>query len=208
MIRYRLFLDFAKEEAWLSEMARQGWELTGFYLGYHFKEVKPQDTLIRIDFRQFSRRDEFLNYVTLFEDSGWQHIAGSTSSGSQYFKRLSADSSEDIFSDRLSRAERYKRLSHFWLFMALFFLMMMVAISASGAWDWRALLQPSRLYLTPGLWEKSGLAFWRAFLFETPFALFRAVLLFGFPLTMIPYLVLAMKSNSLYRKEKENVAEA
>lgn len=225
MIKYRFFLDFAKEEAWLREMARQGWELTGVSFGYHFRQTEPQDAVIRIDFRQFTGQDEYLNYRTLFEDSGWQHIAGSLKSGVQYFKRVRSGSNlsapggpgeagaddsqpEDIFSDQLSRAERYRRISRFWLTMALVFLVILLALGLTGASDLRALVQPSRFYLTPGLWERSGEAFWSAFWFETPFALFRALLLYSFPVSLVLYFTFAIKSYRLYEKEKNHVSAA
>jgi hypothetical protein len=33
------------------------------------------------------------------------------------------------------------------------------------------MIQPERAFLTPGLWERSGEMFWKAFYFELPFAL-------------------------------------
>jgi len=203
MIRYRFFLDYAKEEAWLNEMARQGWALTGVNFGYHFRPTEPQDTVIRIDFRAFATQAEFVNYRTLFEDSGWQHIVGTKNTGVQYFRRLSADSSEDIFSDELSRAERYRRSGSLWLSLAVALMVILVALGASGAMDLRALLEPKRLYFTPGLWDLSGNAFWQAFWFETPFALFRAVLLYSLPLMLVLYLSCMLKSNRLYQQGKK-----
>lgn len=206
MIRFRFFLNFAKEEAWLSEMARQGWELTNVFFGYHFRRAEPQNAVIRIDFRVFSSQSEFDNYIALFEDSGWQHIAGRPGSGTQYFKRVSEDSSEDIFSDDLSRAARYRRFSHLWLGTAVFIAVILLALSITGAADLRALIEPRRFYLTPGLWERTGDAFWRAFWFETPFAVFRAVILYSQPVLLALYLYAALKSLYLFRKEKKHVS--
>jgi hypothetical protein len=208
MIRYRFFLNFDKEEAWLNEMARQGWELTGVGLGYQFRAAEPQPAEIRIDFRVFASQDKFIDYITMFEDSGWQHVAGSKNKGVQYFKRMSAGSSEDIFSDALSRAERYKRLSNLWFSMAVVFLLLLATLGITGAADLRALVQPARFYLTPGLWERTGAAFWQAFWFETPFSLFRAVLLYSFPFSLACYLIFALKSYRLFNKEKNHVTAA
>lgn len=209
MIRYRLFFDFAKEEAWLNEMARQGWELTAVRLGgYDFRPADPQDGKIRVDFRVFTTRDEFLNYITLFEDSGWQHLAGTHNTGAQYFMRVAPGSTEDIFSDANSRAERYRRLAQMWLLLAASLLPLLAAVIFTGAVDLRALIEPQRLYLTPGLWERQGDAFWRAFWFETPFALFRALLVSAMPMSLILYLACALQSHRLYRKEKNWNVEA
>lgn len=203
MIRYRFFLNFSKEEAWLTEMTRQGWALTGVSLGYHFRTAEPQDTPIRIDFRPFTSQAEFVNYYTLFEDSGWQHIAGSRNSGVQYFRRLSADSTEDIFSDAYSRAERYRRYASLWLVLAVALMVILVALGSTGAVDFRSLIEPRRFYLTPGLWELSGDAFWQAFWFETPFALFRAMLVLSFPLLLALYLTCMFKAQHLYHQDKK-----
>lgn len=210
MIRLKFFIDFSKEEKWLAEMARQGWELCKVGFGYEFRAVEPQEAVIRIDYRMFASQDSFTNYCTLFEDSGWRHIAGSRNSGVQYFKRLPAGSagsvpSEDIFSDELSRAERYKRIARIWLGVSGAILVILVGMGISGAADLRALIQPARFYLTPGLWERSGADFWQAFWFETPFALFRAGLLYSYPISLVCFLILIVKSHRLYHKEKNNV---
>jgi len=208
MIRYKLFLNFAKEEAWLSEMARQGWELTEIRMaGYHFRPAAPQEALIRMDFRTFSTADEFANYVTLFADSGWQHLAGTRSSGAQYFRRTAPDSSADIFSNALSRAERYRRMANMWLVLAVSLMILVTAVAATGAMDVRAMIEPRRFYLTPGLWERQGEAFWQAFWFETPFALFRAVLMYALPVSLSLYLASALHASRLYRKEKNDLVE-
>jgi hypothetical protein len=204
MIRYRLFFNFDKEEQWLTEMGRQGWELTRVDFAYHFRPVEPHDAPIRIDFRTFTSQDDYVNYLTLFEDSGWKHIAGGRSLGAQYFKRISPDSSEDIFSDGLSRAERYRRYSYVWFSLSIVFLMLLAVLWSTGAIDLSALIQPRRLYLTPGLWERSGAAFWRAFWFETPFALLRAGSMCSFPLFVAFYLFFAINSQRMYNKEKQH----
>jgi hypothetical protein len=205
MIRYRLFANFDKEEKWLTEMARQGWELSGIrFGGYHFNPAPPQDTCIRMDFHVFTTQAEFINYVTLYEDSGWQHLAGGKSAGAQYFKRVTPDSTDDIFSDALSRAERYRRYANMWLVLAVVLLVLLAAVSATGAVDLRAIIEPRRFYLTPGLWSREGDAFWQAFWFETPFALFRALMIYTFPLTLFLYLTYAALSMRQYRKEKNN----
>ncbi len=49
------------------------------------------------------------------------------------------------------------------------FLTLAILLIAQSALD----LNPDAIYLKPGLWELEGATFWRAFLFETPFALLR-----------------------------------
>ena len=83
--KWRLFLNFDREERWLASMAEQGFALVrrncfGFY---RFLSSEPKDTPIRIDYRPFRCEADFMDYVALFEDSGWKHIAGSRWSGMQ-----------------------------------------------------------------------------------------------------------------------------
>lgn len=123
------------------------------------------------------------------------HIQGSKSSGYQYFKLVNDQGSEDIFSDADSKAGRYKRLSEMWLSISLSFFPIIVALMSTGTLKPAALLDPEALYLTPGLWEKTGVGLWRAFLFETPFALFRGLSAWLLPLVIMLYLIFAFKSN-------------
>jgi len=199
MRRYRFFIDLNKEETWLKNMARNGWALCSKGLGYTFERAEPADTIIRIDYRQFSSEADYLSYRSLFEDSGWQHIAGSRRSGAQYFKRKADCTSDDIFSDAMSGALRYKKISGAWLSIAVTYIPLLVVLISTGAINLSALAHPKTLYLTPGLWEKVGMVFWKAFLFETPFALLRLLTLLILPALIAVYVVFALKAERLYR---------
>lgn len=206
MFVFKLFLDYSKEEKWLNEMAKKGCQLDKVTVGYHFHQAEPEDSRIRIDFRYFRNRAEYVDYCTLFEDSGWKHIAGTRQSGLQYFKRMSAASNEDIFSDNESRAQRYIRSSRLWIYFAVFVFVCMVSLISTGGVDFKALVNPRLFYLTPGLWERTGEEFWRAFWFETPFAAFRAFLLFFYPVSILVYLMAAVKARRLYQKDRNVTA--
>lgn len=201
MKKFKIFLRFDKEEKWLEEMAGQGWLFSGKFLLYHFQKVEPEVKTIRIDYRGMKSREDFLDYCTLFEDSGWQHIAGTLNSGTQYFLKVNEDSTEDIFSDGLSKAGRYKRLSDIWLFLFVPFLTLLLSMETGGFINPDTLFTPKEWYLTPGLWELEGFSFWWAFLFETPFALERGL---GWLLPIIAILLscfFGIKSWLLYRSE-------
>jgi hypothetical protein len=206
MYKFKLFLNFSKEEKWLNEMAKKGYQLEKVTVGYHFHPAEPEDTRIRVDIRFFPNRAEYVNYCTMFEDSGWKHIAGSQNTGVQYFKQMAVASDKDIFSDTESKAQRYIRSSRLMVYFALFVLFFMVVLISNGSIDIRAFVNPRLLYLTPGLWEKTGETFWNAFWFETPFALFRAFLLYFYPVSILAYLIAAQKTRLLYKKEKEETA--
>jgi len=182
MIKFKFFLNYDKEEKWLEEMAAKGYQLKKVVFGYTFTKAQPENAIIRIDFRMFNKKQDYLDYITLFEDSGWQHIAGSRHNGTQYFKKINPARNDDIFSDSSSRAGRYKRLANMWMFMALIYAAVIIVGSLTG--DISRFTSVRDWYFTPGLWEMTGTQFWRSFLFETPFVLFRSGLIINFPLIM------------------------
>lgn len=201
MKKFKIFFRFENEEKWLEDMASQGWRLFRKSFFYHFKKAAPENKTIRIDYREFNSAKDFLDYKTLFEDSGWEHIAGTKSSGTQYFLRKNDDGADDIFSDTLSRAGRYKRLANAWLTCTICFIPLLISLETRGWIELSTIFTPKKWYLTPGLWELEGISFWWAFLFETPFALMRGL---GWLLPIIAILIcvgFAVKSRLLYRSE-------
>lgn len=201
MKRFKFFLRFDNEEKWLENMANQGWMLYRKSFFYYFRNIAPEDKTIRIDYREFKSEKDFSDYCTLFEDSGWQHISGTKSTGAQYFLKTDDDSTEDIFSDTLSRAGRYKRLSGMWLNCAIVFMLILLSFEFGGWINLNAISEPKEWYLTPELWELEGISFWWAFLFETPFALMRGI---GWMVPIVAVLIcvyFAIKSKLIYRSE-------
>lgn len=199
MYVFKFFIDFTKEEQWLNEMAINGYELINNSFGYKFKKITPEEATYRIDYRTFKFQKDFIDYCTLFEDSGWRHISGTKSSGKQFFKKISPDSEEDIFSDNLSRASRYKRASNIWLTFSLCYLTILISFINTNTINLEAFVNPKSLYYTPGLWEKTGLDFLGAFLFETPFALSRGFIWLLFPICISFYIYFMYKSYKLYK---------
>lgn len=198
MKKFRFFLRLDKEEKWLERMAGDGWMLSGKSMLYHFCKAVPENRTIRIDYREMKSAKDFSDYCALFEDSGWRHIAGTRHSGMQYFLKMNDDGAGDIFSDTISRAGRYKRLSHMWLSGAIVFLPL-IPVS-----NFDIMFSPKEWYYTPGLWELEGVSFWQSFLFETPFALMRGI---GCLLPIagaLIYIGFAIKLRALYRSEIKN----
>lgn len=202
MRKFKFFLDFDKEEQWLNEMANAGYQLENKGFGYTFRQAEPDDTTIKIDYRQFTKKEDFIDYLTLFEDSGWEHIAGYKGSGTQYFRKVEGNSDEDIFSDKLSKAAKYKRLSDMYIQMAITFIPLFAVLISTDLIDINALFNLKLLYLTEGLWERSGSDFWKAFIFETPFALFRLMSWLFIPAMIITHLYCSFKANKLYEMNK------
>lgn len=99
-----------KEEAWLSDMARQGLHLEhiavpGFYT---FRKGEPANYVYRLDFQSLRSKDRE-SYLQLFQDAGWEHVGDM--SGWVYF-RILADQGErpEIFSDAESKMAKYYRV--------------------------------------------------------------------------------------------------
>jgi hypothetical protein len=185
---FKIFVDMDKEEDYLRKMASQGWQFVrystwGFYT---FQKAEPAMLNYRVDYRSFNNGQSFDEYVTLFDDAGWTHVGGTRSSLNQYFlPKPDAEQAEDIFSDRASKAARHKRLASIWGVVAFAWLAITFAYSVVGITSPDAQFFDYRSwYLTPGLWEKTGFDFWRAFWFETPFALLRSGWSFLLPLLM------------------------
>ena len=166
-------------------------------------EVRPDESafLVRCDVRSFKLYSEYQAYLTMFEDAGWHHISGNMNGDIQYFERVRPDADEELFSDTTSRAERYLRLTKRYLFTLFTTLSCFMAFFLTNNFHIQNLFHMKDMYYTPGLWGKTGMSFWGAFLFETPFALVR-----GGVLHLIILLMLALelyglgKAWRLYRR--------
>lgn len=195
---FKFFADFDKEEQWLRDMARQGYHFVKKGFSYKFVHGEPSDTQFRIDFRKFKRQSDYEDYCALFEDSGWERMVGTKSSGYQYFKKN--NTTEDIFSDTRSKAGRYKRLSEMWMTLFICYLPLFIIFGMTGKINISELADFKSLYYTPGLWEKSGAAFWMSFIFETPFVLMRNLIWLVIPVTLFMYIFFAFQASLKYRR--------
>lgn len=198
MHKFRFYIDFDKEEKWLEQMASEGYHLQNTFFGYQFRQGEPEASTIKIDFRKFKTREDFVDYCTMFEDSGWKHLVGTKNSGIQYFKRIDESAGADIFSDTHSKASRYKRYADMSFELAISFVPLFVIFYLSDVLNFDGFINPKGLYYTPGLWDKTGSSFWFSFLFETPFALARGFAWMLIPLNIILYLLFGYTSKKLY----------
>ncbi len=105
-----------KEESWLREMSKKGWHLdnTGF-LNYVFRKGEPEDTIYRLDFKVI-RSQNVDDYITLFEDTGWEYISRM---GPWYYFRTKAREGQnlELYSDNASKIRMYNSLR--WLLVIL-----------------------------------------------------------------------------------------
>ncbi len=174
MKKFKFFSDFEKEEQFLNDMAKKGYRLERYnsFGVYTFRQAKPQALNYRIDYRTFSRKAQFEEYLTLFQDAGWEHVCGTRHSGSQYFlPNPDKAQTDDIFSDRESKSERYKRFAS-QCFSSLTLMIVYFFILSPKYWSF---FDVRSWYFSDGLWEMSGPMFWKAFLFETPFVILRII---------------------------------
>lgn len=76
MIKFKLFFKSTeKEEEWIDKVQKSGYAFTGInsFLPafYYFKRDKEKDKMsIKMDFKKYMSKDDYANYITLFEDSG------------------------------------------------------------------------------------------------------------------------------------------
>lgn len=163
MKKFKVFFDIIKEEQWLNEQLQDGYQCTKINgLGmYTFKKTNKQ-YIIRLDYQGQLSKEKLEEYQDIYLDFGWSCIKSSRFSGIQYWQKENNDQTE-IFSDRQSKGNYYKRLMNYSSslgILSLFFSFL--------------LYKDTGLYLTEGLWDMEGSLFWIALIFETPFVILRS----------------------------------
>lgn len=101
-----------KEEKWLREMSKKGWHLDNTsFLNYIFRKGEPKDMIYRLDFK-IIRNENIDDYITLFEDAGWEYISRL---GWGYYFRTEAKKGkgQELYSDNASRIRMYNSLRWF-----------------------------------------------------------------------------------------------
>jgi hypothetical protein len=99
-----------KEEAWLREMAGQGWHLVSprFPGIYRLAAGEPRNVVYRLDFFSESKK-EYQAYLQLFRDAGWEHV-GAMSGWQHVRQEARPGESPEIFTDVESKVGKYERL--------------------------------------------------------------------------------------------------
>lgn len=169
MKMFKVFFDIEKEEKWLNEQLQKGCRCTNISgLGIYTFEQTDKKYVMRLDYQDHLSKKKFEEYEGIYEDFGWIHMEGHRFGGRQYWQKEDDDQNE-IFSDRQSMGNYYKRLMGYSFVLAM--LMLFVSMPYPNY---------SELYHT-GLWTMKGDLFWKAFLFETPFVFLKLspVLLFA-----------------------------
>ncbi|QDP41182.1 DUF2812 domain-containing protein [Radiobacillus deserti] len=177
MKRFKVFFNIEKEQQWLNEQLQKGHRCTNISgLGIYTFEKTDKRYVMRLDYQDYLPKKKFVEYKGLYEDFGWNYIKGPWLSGIRYWQKED-DGQNEIFSDRQSYANYYKRLMKysFWLgTLCLAYSFMLYSDSA--------------LY-HEALWSMQGALFWKALLFETPFVL----------LKLLPALMVVFSGGSYYK---------
>ncbi len=164
MKKYKVFFDLEKEEKWLNEQLQKGYRCTNINsLGRYTFEKNNKRYVMRLDYQDSLPKEKFAEYKEMYEDFGWSCIKGSRLGGIKYWQK-EEDGRNEIYSDRQSTSQYYKRLMNYSSGLAILILLFSYMF-----------YKDSGLYLTEGLWDMEGSLFWKAFLFETPFVLLRSL---------------------------------
>lgn len=161
MIKIKSFFDIEKEEKWLNKQLQKGFRCTNISgLGIYTFEKTDKRYVMRLDYRDYLPKEKFEEYKGMYEDFGWSCIKG-YKRGLQYWQK-EADAQNELYSDRQSESSYYKRVMNYT--SSLTIVSILIAYM---------LYKESGLFLTEGLWNMEGALFWKAIIFETPFALLR-----------------------------------
>ncbi|MDD3369903.1 MAG: DUF2812 domain-containing protein [Lachnospiraceae bacterium] len=110
--RYYTIADFEKEEAFLREQQRKGFQLKKFVLPcfYVFEACDPEDMVYRLDFAEVKKENKD-SYIQIFTDCGWEYLFDVN--GWSYFRKLADEADEDneIFSDMESKIDLLGRVT-------------------------------------------------------------------------------------------------
>ncbi len=203
MKRYKLFADPSQEESWINAIQAQGYQLVKveqWRFRYEFEPtVSPKP--IRIDYRDFYSSRSHKEYVTFFEDAGWEHLAGGLFGGQQYFVQREQASDADIFSDWESKKAMKKRMLEGAISTAvisIFYVNFMAGNKGIHLGDY---LLPHRWFMAEGIWQMPKDLMWKAVLFELPFALLRVLPFYLFLGMAIFYSYRYMKVSQSIKKE-------
>jgi hypothetical protein len=185
--KFKPFLSLKQEEEWINSVQEEGYQLTNVNLYFHIYTFEKNDKVedfnpyTRLDFRDKSMSKEtYLEYITLFSDSGWQLVKGSRYGGIQYFQQMRPDVTREIFSDEESKQSMKRKYIKYGYTFGILFLAYFIIFTTTNSVGLAGFFNPKSWYLNPELWEMSGSWFWKAFIFETPFVLLRMLPLLFF----------------------------
>ncbi|MBP1964508.1 DUF2812 domain-containing protein [Paenibacillus aceris] len=102
--------NYEKDESWLTGLSAQGLHLNKpGLIRSRFEKDTSVRYVYRMDYQKISGKESLNEYMTLFEDSGWEHVGSLV--GWHYFrKRYDEGESYDIYTDRGSVKQLLRRV--------------------------------------------------------------------------------------------------
>ncbi|GLC86878.1 DUF2812 domain-containing protein [Lysinibacillus piscis] len=111
---YRFFVDYEKEEAWVNEMAAQGWHLEKAILFYFiFEQGQPGEYIYRNELVIGKSKDYFDFLQSMNIDYVTKHGAWA------YYRKKTADGPFELLSDHHSKVKYLTWIRNVMLLMAL-----------------------------------------------------------------------------------------
>ncbi|MCT2921498.1 DUF2812 domain-containing protein [Lactococcus lactis] len=176
MKKFRIFLSLKKEEEWINSIQEEGYKL-----------VSVNSAVPMYTFEKLSTKEMFIPYVRLdFREKS--------------MKKTNYEDYVTLFSDKDSQESAKSRYVKYGYSYGFLFLLYFYIFSRNTSWT--QIINFKSWYLTPNIWNLKGGSFWYAFLFETPFALFRVLPLFFFLFLGIYYLIRSLINDDLKFKRK------
>lgn len=111
-IRFFSVSAWKKEEAYLREQHKAGWEFSHVngLCCYHFRRCEPKDVVYQLDYHPDSAAKQS-EYLQMFRDCGWEYLQNYV--GYSYFRKAASEmdgTEEEIFCDDASRLDMLKRV--------------------------------------------------------------------------------------------------
>lgn len=125
--------EFEKEEAWLNDMAAQGWALDGVgFCRYEFKACGPGEYGVRLELmEQQPHTPEGQEYIAFVEETGAEYVGHYMRWA--YFRKRTEEGGFDLFSDLQSRIGHIDRIMKLVGLIALVNLLIgTVSVNAAG----------------------------------------------------------------------------
>lgn len=111
---YRFFLDYEQEEAWVNDMAVQGWHLKRTMLGYFiFEKGEPEQYIYRNELVKNKNQD----YFEFLETMNIEFV--SNFGGWAYYRKRKSEGPFELFSDSSSKIKYLKSINRLFISVTL-----------------------------------------------------------------------------------------